>query len=78
MSTTAQEIRNSLMAQDAEYQKLAQEHFQYESQLDQLQKQPYLSSEDLALEVTLKKMKLRVKDAMERKIAEHLRKLSGR
>ena len=69
MSSTAQEIRNTLMSSDAEFQRLVQEHSRYESQLEQLSRQPYLSSEDLQLEVTLKKLKLRVKDQMELLIA---------
>jgi uncharacterized protein YdcH (DUF465 family) len=72
MPITAQDIRGTLMASDAEFQHLAEEHSRYESQLEQLLKQPYLSSEDLALEVTLKKMKLRLKDRMELLVARRL------
>jgi uncharacterized protein YdcH (DUF465 family) len=53
-----------LMTHDQELQKLAKEHSEYEAQLRQLAKSPYLNLEDLQREVTLKKLKLRVKDAI--------------
>ena len=65
------DIRGTLMSGDAEFQRLAEEHSRYENQLQQLQKQPYLSSEDLLLESNLKKLKLQVKDRMEILIARH-------
>jgi len=61
-----------LMTHDQELQKLAKEHSEYEAQLRQLAKSPYLNLEDLQRDVTLKKMKLRVKDAIERHVAEHM------
>jgi uncharacterized protein YdcH (DUF465 family) len=63
-------IREQLLAGDAEFQHLAQEHTRYETQLQQLSKSPYLSAEDILLEANLKKMKLRVKDEMERRVAQ--------
>lgn len=72
MPITAQDIRSNLMSSDAEFQRLAKEHSDYETQLEQLHQQPYLSSEDLLLEVKLKKLKLRVKDQMEQLVAQHL------
>jgi len=71
MPIVPQEIREHLMASNPEFQRLAQEHLQYESQLEQLFKQPYLSSEDLLLQTKLKKLKLRVKDEMELLVARH-------
>ena len=58
--------REILIQSDAEYQRLAQEHSRYEAELERLSKNPYLSSEDLQEETKLKKLKLRVKDEMER------------
>jgi uncharacterized protein YdcH (DUF465 family) len=69
MSISPQELREQLLASDAEFQRLAQEHSRYEDQLEQLSKAPYLSSEDIIRQTTLKKLKLRVKDDMERLIA---------
>ena len=54
---------------DPEIQRLAQEHSRYEMRLQQLTTSPYLSAEDILLEADLKKMKLRVKDEMERRVA---------
>ncbi len=69
MPISPREIREHLLANDAEFQRLAQEHSRYEAQLEQLSKAPYLSSEDILRQATLKKLKLRVKDEMERLIA---------
>lgn len=69
MAITVQADRTGFLARDAEFQRLRQEHSQYEAQLDQLSKSPYVSAEDLLLEAKLKKMKLRVKDEMQRRAA---------
>jgi len=69
MSLTQTDPREKLLAGDAEFQKLAKEHSSYQSQLEQLSSTPYFSSEDALLETKLKKLKLRVKDEMERRIA---------
>jgi uncharacterized protein YdcH (DUF465 family) len=69
MAVLPVDLRTKLVAGDAEYQKLLQEHSEYESQLDQLSKASYLSSEDLIRETRLKKLKLLVKDAMEQRLA---------
>jgi hypothetical protein len=78
MPTLNSEIREHLMSVDQEYQKLAQEHSELEAQLEQLSKSPYLNAEDLQQQVTLKKLKLRVKDAMEQYVAQRLRQSAGR
>ncbi len=69
MPISPQEVREQLLASDAEFQRLCEEHSRYEAQLEQLSKTPYLSSEDIIREVTLKKLKLRVKDQMELLVA---------
>jgi uncharacterized protein YdcH (DUF465 family) len=73
MPVLPQQVREHLMASNPEFQRLAQEHSRYETQLEQLTEQPYLSSEDLILETTLKKLKLRVKDEMEMLVRQHER-----
>ncbi len=73
MSISPRDIREHLMAGNTEFQRLAQEHSRYETQLEQLSKTPYLSSEDIIRQITLKKLKLRVKDQMEQLIARHWR-----
>lgn len=66
MSTTPREFQSVLIAQDPEFQRLAAEHTRCDAQLQSLHNQTYLSSEDLILEVTLKKIRLRLKDQMQR------------
>jgi len=75
MPITTHDIRQSLLENDMEFRCLAEEHSRCESQLEQLIKQPYMSSEDLTLEVTLKKIKLRLKDQMEMMITRRLQSL---
>jgi uncharacterized protein YdcH (DUF465 family) len=72
MPTLTREIREQLLTYDQEFQKLAQQHSEYEAQLRQLSQSSYLNLEDLQQQATLKKLKLRVKDAMERHIAKRL------
>jgi uncharacterized protein YdcH (DUF465 family) len=68
---TGQEIRQSLLAADPEFRRLAEEHSHCELQLDQIFHSLYLSSEDLIQESLLKKRKLHLKDQMERMVADH-------
>lgn len=70
MALTSQDIRQSLLANDPEFRKLAEEHSRCESQLDQILKSSYISSEDLMRETALKKLKLRLKDRMELILAQ--------
>ena len=78
MPISPRDIREQLLASNAEFQRLAQEHSRYEAQLEQLSKAPYLSSEDIIHQTTLKKLKLRVKDEMEQLIARHGEEVSRR
>jgi uncharacterized protein YdcH (DUF465 family) len=76
MPTTTQDIRQSLLERDSEYRSLAEEHSRCESQLEQILKSSYLSSEDLLQEAALKKLKLRLKDQMELIVARHQQRVS--
>lgn len=78
MPTLTREIREQLLTYDQEFQKLAQMHSEYEAQLRQLSQSPYLNLEDLQQEVTLKKLKLRVRDEMERHIAQRMNRSATR
>jgi uncharacterized protein YdcH (DUF465 family) len=78
MPTLTQEIREQLLTYDQEFQMLAHLHSEYEAKLRLLSQSPYLNLEDLQQEATLKKLKLRVKDAMERHIAQRLHHPVGR
>jgi len=71
MPISPREVRDALLANDAEFQRLIQEHSRYEEELERLSRQTYLNSGDLILEITLKKKKLRVKDEMEQLMARH-------
>jgi len=66
MSSPTEAIREHLMANNQEYQRLREEHTRYAAQLDQLSSKTYLSEHDKLEEIRLKKLKLRVKDQMER------------
>jgi uncharacterized protein YdcH (DUF465 family) len=73
MPTLTREIREQLLTYDTEFQKLTELHSQYEAQLRQLSQSSYLNLEDLQQEATLKKLKLRVKDEMQRYLEQRLR-----
>ena len=77
MATAQRSPRDVIFESDAEYQRLAEKHHQYEAELQKLSQSPYLSSEDLIEEVRLKKLKLHVKDEMER-IAAHFQSAGAR
>jgi uncharacterized protein YdcH (DUF465 family) len=76
MPITTHDIRLALLENDQEFRRLAEEHSRCECQLEQLVKQSYWNVEDLALEVSLKKMKLFLKDQMEMIVARHRRNQS--
>ncbi len=65
MSTPTEAIREELMANNAEYRRLREEHTRYASQLDLLAAKIFLTEDEKLDEVRLKKLKLRVKDQME-------------
>ncbi len=62
----ASQARDSLIASNEEYRRLASEHAQYSQRLDNLVQKRFLSEEEKIEEVRLKKLKLRLKDQMER------------
>jgi len=72
MPTASDELRQSLLNDDTEFRLLAEEHSRCESRLEKIHKQPYFSSEDFIEEITLKKVKLRLKDRMETIMARHM------
>jgi uncharacterized protein YdcH (DUF465 family) len=66
MATVQRSPRDILLETDADYRRLFEQHERYDSELQRILKEPYLSSEDLLEEIKLKKMKLHCKDEMER------------
>jgi uncharacterized protein YdcH (DUF465 family) len=65
VSSLAEAIREQLMAESPEYQRLREEHSRYATQLEQLSAKSFLSEQEQVEEVRLKKLKLRAKDQME-------------
>jgi uncharacterized protein YdcH (DUF465 family) len=62
----ATQARDVLLAQNDEFRKLVSEHSQYSQRLESLTQKRYLSEDEKIEEVRLKKLKLRLKDQMER------------
>ena len=73
MATVQRTPRDTPFETDAEYQRLAEQHRQYEAELQKISRSPYLNSEDLLEEIKLKKLKLHCKDEMERIAARIVR-----
>ncbi len=69
--TTTHDVRQSLMAQDSEFRRLSEQHSLCELELEQITNSVYLSAEDLLQEANLKKIKLHLKDEMERIAARY-------
>ncbi|MGA7918181.1 MAG: hypothetical protein WCA38_00830 [Candidatus Acidiferrales bacterium] len=72
MPITTHDIRKSLMESNQEYRRLYEEYSRCESELQELVRQSYWNVEDLEMEVSLKKMKLHLKDMMELMVASQL------
>jgi uncharacterized protein YdcH (DUF465 family) len=73
MPITPRDIREQLLVSNPEYQRLAHEHSQYESQIEQLSKSSFHNVEELIQEAELKKLRLRVKDEMEQLVTRTAR-----
>jgi uncharacterized protein YdcH (DUF465 family) len=69
MPSTTRDIREQLLANNPKFQQLAQEHSKYDAEIEQLSQAYFLNNEHFAHEAELKKLRLRVKDEMERIIA---------
>ena len=73
MEKSLLEVKNHLMATDAEFSRLVSEHSDYEQQLIVLSSRPFLTEEEQLQEINLKKRKLSLKDQMERIIQKFKR-----
>ena len=62
----AHEVRNLLLHNDPTYRELAERHHQLDHKIHQFSDRHYLTDTEQLEEVTLKKLKLAVKDQMER------------
>jgi len=73
MASAQRAPRDILLQADAEYRRLAEQHRQYDAEIQRISNSTYLSSEDFLEEIKLKKMRLHCKDEMERIAARILR-----
>ncbi len=69
----ASPVREELIARSDEFRRLATEHQQYSQRLESLIQKRYLSEDEKLEEVRLKKLKLRLKDEMERIAVQYQR-----
>ena len=67
----AQEVKNLLLHNDPTYRELAERHHQLVDKLHQFTDRYYLTDSEQVEEVTLKKLKLALKDQMERIAREY-------
>jgi uncharacterized protein YdcH (DUF465 family) len=70
MPSATGDIREQLLASNPKFRQLAQEHSKYDAEIEQLSQATFLNLEHFTHEAELKKLRLRVKDEMERIIAE--------
>jgi uncharacterized protein YdcH (DUF465 family) len=78
MPNTTEDLRQSLLAHDPQFRRLAEEHSRCELELEQIHNEMYVNSEDLIQEITLKKLKLHLKDEMELLVVRHQRQFVHR
>ena len=73
----AQEVKTLLLHNDPTYRDLAERHHQLDDRLHQFTERYYLTNSEQVEEVTLKKMKLALKDRMERMAREYAQAQRG-
>ena len=71
MESGTLEIKEHLLQSSAEFRRLVLQHSSYDEELSRLTHKNFLSEEEKVKEVTLKKMKLHVKDQMEMMIFQY-------
>lgn len=76
MAASPQDLKVHLMATNEQFRKLADQHHNYDEKLQQLAGKTFLNEEEKIEEVRLKKLKLRVKDEMERMMQQYKREQS--
>jgi uncharacterized protein len=71
MESGTLEIKEHLLQSSEEFRRLVLQHSSYDEELSKLTHKNFLSEEEKVKEVTLKKMKLHVKDQMETMIYQY-------
>jgi uncharacterized protein YdcH (DUF465 family) len=66
-----EEIKAHLMQTSEHYRNLADQHQTYKKLVAELENKPFLTEEEEAEEMRLKKLKLRLKDEMETIVSEY-------
>jgi uncharacterized protein YdcH (DUF465 family) len=73
MEITLDELKAHLMENNEEFRRLATQHSEYKKKLKDMASRHYLTEEEKIEEVRLKKVKLHLKDQMERILVESRR-----
>jgi uncharacterized protein len=71
MERNQDELKAHLMATDEEFRRLAEEHADYEKQIQAIEAKPHVTGQDEIEEHRLKKLKLRLKDQMTEIMQRH-------
>ena len=71
MITATDVVREKLLATNEEFRRLKEDHSRYDERLDWLAQRLFKTEEEKLEEKKLKKLKLQLKDQMERMIQSH-------
>jgi uncharacterized protein len=71
MERNQDELKAHLMATDEMFRRLAEEHADFEKQIQAIEAKPHVTADDELEEHRLKKLKLRIKDQMSEIMARH-------
>lgn len=71
MPVGPQDLKDHLMATNEGFRKLVDQHHSYDDQLQRLASKTFLTEQEQLEEVRLKKLKLRLKDEMERMMQQY-------
>lgn len=70
-NTQQEEIKAHLMQSDEHFRKLVEQHREYDRIVDDLERKPALSAQEEVEEHRLKKLKLHLRDEMERIVSDY-------